>query len=96
MKVYIVNQEPLEVTSDQARKLVESIASGTEVVVIGDEMVKSSAVMGVRNDAGEIVPKIAWGQLPEGRMRHFYDERRETLGEGYAKFKAMKERLLSR
>lgn len=97
MKVMVINQEPLIVTEEQGKKLLQQVANGAEMVVIGNEMVKTSAIMGIRNDAsGETIPKLHWGALPAGRLEHFFDERREPLGQGYEKFKAMRNKIFGR
>ena len=97
MKVIVINQEPLEVTPEQASKIMNDVALGAERVIIRGEMVKASVIVGIRNDvSGDSINKALWGQLPAGRMKHFYDERREQPGEGYKKFLAMKSRILAK
>lgn len=96
MKIHIINQEPLEVNEDQARTIMENVARGAEIVFVGTEMVKSSAIMGIRSDvSGQNIEKSQWGALPAGAMTHSFDDRREPQGDGYAKFMAMKSKLLS-
>lgn len=95
MRVHIVGQEPLEVTIDEGRSIVKSIASGAEFIIIGDEYVKASTIMGIRNDA-ETIPTSQWGMLPEGRLERFFDDNREPKGDGYKKFQEMKRKLLSK
>lgn len=95
MKVIIINQDPLIVTPDQAKQIMKSVAGGTDVVIINGEMIKSSAIMGIRNDeSGERIPVNLWGALPAGKMAKFYDDRRDNFGPGYAKYQAMKAKLL--
>ena len=95
MKIHIINQEPLEVNEDQARTIMASVAKGAEIVFVGTEMVKSSAIMGIRSDvSGSSIDKAQWGALPSGQMAHFFYERREPQGDGYAKFRDMKAKLL--
>lgn len=95
MKVIVINQEPLTVTPDQAKQIIQMIMNGSEMVVINGEMVKSSAIMGIRNsDNSKTLEKAQWGALPEGAMKHFYDDRREPNGDGYEKFKALKSKLM--
>lgn len=97
MKVHIINQEPLDMDGEDARKIIDALKSGVEYVIVNGEYVKSSAIMGIRNsETDEYHLKLAWGMLPEGTLTNFYDERREIPGQGYKKFKAMKARLLSR
>jgi len=97
MKIIIINQEPLDVTQDQATQIVKSIASGAEVVIVNGEMVKSSAIMGVRHgESGKTLPVSLWGQLPAGEMKNFFDERREPAGPGYEKFKEMRSKLFAK
>jgi len=97
MKVTIINQDPIIVSPHDAKQLMQSIASGAEIVIVNGEMVKSSAIMGIRNDrTGESLPPALWGALPAGAMQNFYDERREPTGDGYKKFQELKSRLLSR
>lgn len=96
MKVMIVGQEPLEVTEDEARAIIQSIVTGVEYIIIGSEYVKATAVMGIRKPNDETLPTTAWGMLPEGRLEHFFDDHREPPGAGYEKFKAMKSKLLEK
>lgn len=97
MKIMVINQEPLTVTEDQGRKLMQQIANGAEMIVIGSEMVKTSAIMGIRNDeSGETISRLQWGMLPEGTLDHFFDERRETPGKGYEKFATLKDKLFNK
>lgn len=96
MKIIIVGQEPLEVSGDEAKAVMQSIISGAEFIIVGSEYVKASAIMGVRNDDQETLPTSQWGALPEGRMRHFFDDRREAEGDGYRKFREMKKKILGR
>lgn len=93
MKVIIVGQDPLEVSGDEAKAVMQSIVSGAEYIIIGNEYVKASAIMGVRNDEQETLPTSLWGALPEGKMKHFFDDRREPAGDGYKKFQQMKQKL---
>lgn len=95
MIVHIINQEPLSVGSEEAKKLLQALTAGAEFVVLNGEFVRSNAITGIRNAAtDEYHPKVAWGQLPQGVLDHFYDERREAHGPGYAKYQAMKRRLV--
>ena len=96
MKIFIVNQEPLTVTSKQGRQIMEQVVKKAEFVVVNGEMIRTSAIMSARNDEGAESPKSDWGALPAGRMKHFFDDRREAKGDGYAKYQAMKRKLLDR
>lgn len=93
MKIMVVGQDPLEVTAEEARAVMQSIVRGAEFIIVGNEYVKASAIMGVRNGQ-ETLPVSQWGALPEGRLEHFFDDRREPKGDGYKKFQEMKNRLL--
>jgi len=94
MKIHIINQEPLEVNADQAKSIMKSVTSGAEVVIIGHEMVKASAITGIRISASETIPASQWGALPAGKMEHFFDDKRENPGKGYRKFQEMKSKFL--
>lgn len=95
MKIHVINQEPLEVTYDQAKKIMDSIAKGAEIVFVGAEMVRSSAIAGVRNDTtGEITPPALWGSLSPEKLHAMREERREENGTGYERFQQMKNKLM--
>lgn len=97
MIVNIINQEPLEVDAQAARKIVEALTAGAEYIIVGGEYVKASAITGVRNtETNETIPKLQCGALLPGRLANFFDDRREGPGEGYAKFQAMKKKLMER
>lgn len=94
MNIHIINQPPVEVTSEQAKTIMQQVANGAEIVIVGSEMIRVTSITGIRNDvSGEKIPVNLWGTLPEGRMAKFYDDRRENLGPGYEKYQAMKAKL---
>lgn len=94
MKIEIVNQEPILVSPDEATKVMQSLVSGADFVVIRGEYVKASVITGIRKNTGDIVTKSMWGVLPAGKMKHFFDDNREPAGDGYKKYKEMKAKLL--
>lgn len=94
MKLIIINQDPIEITDEQARSIVDAVTGGAEVVIVNGEMVRTSAIMGVRN-SGETLPASQWGALPAGTMRSFYDDRREPKSDGYKKYQAMRRKLFN-
>lgn len=97
MKIYIINQPEIEVTQDEAQKIMRALASGVDFVTINGEYVTASSISGIRKDStGETLPVSLWGALPAGQMKSFFDERREPAGSGYKKFQDMKRRMLSR
>lgn len=93
MKIIVINQEPIIVTLDQGRELVQQIANGAEMILVGNEMIKASAITGIRNDENDFMPKRNWGQLASGQMQHFLADNREKASKGYAKYKQMRQEL---
>lgn len=96
MKIMIIGQDPLEVSGNEAKAVMQSIASGAEYIIVDNEYVKSSAIMSIRNSEQETIPVSLWGALPAGRMKNFFDDRREPKGDGYKKFQDMKKKLLTK
>lgn len=97
MKVFIINQPPLDVTREEAKKIVESIAAGADFITIHGEYITASAIAGVRSDdSQETIPASLWGLLPAGRMKHFFDDRRENPGEGRKRYEDAKKRIFSK
>lgn len=95
MNIEIVGQEPLQVSLDEARAVMQSIIGGAEYIIIGDEYVKASVIMGIRNSR-ELIETSMWGALPPGKMATFFDDKREPKGEGYKKYQQMKQKLLNK
>lgn len=93
MKICIINQEPIELTKDQAEAAIEALRQGAQYLTINGEYVKSSAITGVRNDEDDFMPKHRWGQLPAGHMQHFLEDNREAPSKGYEKYKKMRKEL---
>lgn len=98
MKVVVINQDPLDVDDEQGLKLMQSIASGAEVVIVNGEMVKTSAIMGIRNDNQPDVaaqPLLMWGESLIDKSR-YQRNNREPAGPGYEKYMAAKRKLLEK
>lgn len=93
MKIMVINQEPIIVTLDQGKELVQQIANGAEMILVGNEMIKASAITGIRNDENDFMPKRNWGQLASGQMQHFLADNREKASKGYEKYKRMRQEL---
>lgn len=99
MKVIIINQEPIDVTEEQAQKLMQSVVSGVEVVIVNGEMVKTSTIMGIRKNNepdSQARPKLMWGELLALDKSMFTNNRREDAGPGYDRYLKAKQRLLGR
>lgn len=94
MKVYIVNQEPLEVSQSEAEQIITSLRNGVEYIVVNGEYVKATVITGVRNSNGRELPRSLMGALPAGKMDSFFEDKRSTPGKGYDKYLKMKEKLL--
>lgn len=97
MKVMIIGQDPLEVTTEQGHKLIQSIVSGAEYVIVDGEYVKASSITGVRKDK-EDIPKQYWGSLPAGKIENILrgGEPASTNSEGYKKFQSIRRKLANR
>lgn len=94
MKVIVINQDPISVTEEQGIKLMKSMAAGVEVLIIDGEMIKASAIMGIRkdNDPDYLAqPLLMWG---ESSIKTERRENREPAGPGYEKYLLAKQKLL--
>mgnify|MGYP003534406274 CR=1 FL=1 len=99
MRLVIINQDPIQVTNDQARQIGETILSGAESIFVNGEMVKTSAIMGIRKDNqpdSQATTNWLWGKTPQHLIDEMSKENREQHGDGYKKFQELKSRLLSR
>lgn len=95
MKLYIINQEPIDITPEEANTVIASLQKGVEYLVIRGEYIRSSAVTGVRNDKNSRIDYTKmWGMLPIGELENIYAEKREPSGRGYEKYLKKRGELL--
>lgn len=96
MKIFVINQPEIPVTDKEAQDVIRMIDSGVDYIKIKGEYVPVSSISGIRNDLGKTITSSMWGALPAGKMKSFFDERREPKGDGYNKFQEMKRKLLQK
>lgn len=93
MKIIAIDQDPLEVSGEEAQAIMTSLELGVKYVIVRNEYIKASVIIGIRNDENDYMPRSAWGSLPAGQMQHFFDDKRDEHGKGWERFQSMRRKL---
>lgn len=88
MIVKVINQPDIIVSDNEAKQLANSMLQGSEFIVIRGEMIRASAISGIRTDSGYI--SITTSTMRSLAAGDFNRDRREAKGKGYEAFQALR------